>query len=92
MAAIGSASVPTAISALTRKVALVAGHPLARGFSSALPGPSVTPICRQMLRAARSFKNLNFRDYFVRRVSAKISGQPLRSLLPSEHPALSKAC
>lgn len=67
-----AAAVPALVSAFTRQVAVAAGIPYTRAFSLSR-NPHATQVYRQMLRAARSFKNLNFRDYFVRRVSGPTS-------------------
>lgn len=66
-----AATVPTVASAFTRQVAVTGGVPYTRAFSLS-HNPHATQICRQMIRAARSFKNLNFRDYFVRRTKEKL--------------------
>ncbi|KAL8273199.1 hypothetical protein Esti_002957 [Eimeria stiedai] len=72
MATFASACARSAVSTLTRRV-IVANRemPHIRSFTAARNLQS-TPLDRELLRAARSFRNVNFRDYFIRRTKEKI--------------------
>ncbi|KAL8425923.1 hypothetical protein Efla_000900 [Eimeria flavescens] len=89
MASVASACAPCGVCALGRRFSFAAREIPHTTSSFQTRFLHITPVDRQIIRAARNFKNPNFRDYFVRRSKEKI--RELNSSLelkPSEIEAL----